>query len=303
MSGTWCSTQWFRDPGSSLLWFCLPLVLGALSIQLVDREKTEPQWEVFRAQSSHHFYSNSIGQKAVTWPLVTTKKPGKCSPAAAQGGKGDGEYWGALSTPDTATVLDASPGLLYTESMLFPLSWFLSLLTTTKSLYGPFSPARLAYSPFLAPDLCLLSPSCCNSSNTRKGDAPGGSSSLPWIRLLVTLRRLPPGDMLSVSPNPRIAGCFWARSAATASVWERGLHGGFQRQEERGLSWSLGWTVSRELGISRKGTVPDDLAAQKCCRPGHLPKVTLVVCPYPINACCLWTPWSWRTKLQEPAGG
>ena len=174
--------------------------------------------------------------------------------------------------------MDASPGLLYTKSMLFPLSWFLSLLTSTKPLYGPFSPARLAYSPFPAPDLCLLSPGCCG--NARKRDAPKRSSSLPWIRFQVTLRRL-----LSVSPNPRLTGCFWAHAEASdhlLSVRKGGLSRGLQRQEERGLSWRLGWTMSLGQGISRKRVAPSDHEALKCRNPGingHLPKVTRVGCP------------------------
>lgn len=68
------------------------------------------------------------------------------------------------------------------------------------------------------------------------------------------------------------------------------VHGGFREQEERGLSWSLGWTMSFERDISSKGMVPAGLAAPECHNPGitgHLRKVNCVSWSY---VCFFGTP-------------
>lgn len=98
-------------------------------------------------------------------------------------------------------MLGASPCLVHTKSMLFPLRWFLSLLSSTEPLYGPFSLARLACALFPAPDLHLLGPRCCGSTGRELLPAPASLSGyLKKAALSISQSQLP--------------GCFWARDAA-----------------------------------------------------------------------------------------
>lgn len=72
----------------SFLWVCLPQILGALSIQLVDEERertTNGRFSEVRSGILLH----SIGQNVITWPLLTSRKAGKCSPTTNLGGKGN----------------------------------------------------------------------------------------------------------------------------------------------------------------------------------------------------------------------
>lgn len=157
------------------------------------------------------------------------------------------------------SVLDASPGLLYTASMLFPLRWFLSLLTSTKPLYGPFSLARLAYALFPAPDLCLLGPSCCGSTGRERLPAPASLSG--YLKKAA----------LCISQSSCLAASGHVmKPVITSSVWERGAHRGFQRQEERSLSCSLGCTMYCGHSISRKRVGPDGWEAPKSGNPGGM---------------------------------
>lgn len=124
------------------------------------------------------------------------------------------------------SVLNASPGLLYTESMLFPLRWFLSLLTSTKPLYGPSSFARLAYALFPAPDLCLLGPSCCGS--TGREFLPALDSLLGYLKkaaLCISQYQLP--------------GCFWACDEASDHLLSVRKGGSQRVSEARGKKFEL----------------------------------------------------------------
>lgn len=161
--------------------------------------------------------------------------PGKWSPAASLAGKEEHGYWGALPVPDTVTVLDASPHLLYTKPVFFPLYLADSC---HKLLYGPFSPARLAHLLCPAPDFHLLGPRCRGGCWEEK--CLQKELLLPWIRAQASLRRLYPRATFSVSPGPEPTGCFWTHAKAREHLLGMKLEGcieGFREQEKRG--WIL----------------------------------------------------------------